>query len=117
MNTDEIQNTDNFVLIDTIDYVTNSIMSKTLIKKLTGTVKLVAVDTGQILTERVLPFDSFIQVIEGSAQVVMASRSVKVDVGQALIIPAHSRNSIEANVRFKMLSTVIKSGYEEVSVI
>jgi len=37
------------------------------------------------------------------------------ETGQSIIIPAHSRNSIKANVRFKMLSTIIKSGYEEVS--
>lgn len=35
--------------------------------------------------------------------------------GQAMIIPAHARHIITANIRFKMISTVIKSGYEEVS--
>ena len=38
-----------------------------------------------------------------------------VEAGQAIIIPAHAQNRIRANKRFKMLSTVIKSGYDDVS--
>jgi hypothetical protein len=34
------------------------------------------------------------------------------DTGQSIIIPAHTRNIIKANERFKMISTIIKSGYE-----
>jgi hypothetical protein len=36
------------------------------------------------------------------------------ETGQSIIIPAQARNTLKANVRFKMLSTVIKSGYEDV---
>jgi hypothetical protein len=32
--------------------------------------------------------------------------------GQSIIIPAHRPNIIKANERFKMISTIIKSGYE-----
>jgi hypothetical protein len=34
------------------------------------------------------------------------------DIGQSIIIPAHTANTVKANVRFKMISTIIKSGYE-----
>jgi hypothetical protein len=32
--------------------------------------------------------------------------------GQSIIIPAHAANIVRANERFKMISTIIKSGYE-----
>jgi quercetin dioxygenase-like cupin family protein len=115
MKTDDLFNSKHFVLLDTVEYTDNCIISKTIVEKLTGTVNVVAFDSGQRSSGRTLPFDSFIQIIEGSAQMIVDSKSMTVEVGQAVIIPAHSRNSIIANVRFKMLATVIKSGYEEVS--
>jgi hypothetical protein len=35
------------------------------------------------------------------------------ETGQAIIVPANTWNSIHASVRFKMISTIIKSGYED----
>jgi quercetin dioxygenase-like cupin family protein len=67
------------------------------------------------MTERSSPFDTFIQVIDGKAEIIIHGKSNMLNTGQSIIIPAHASNSIKANVRFKMLSTIIKSGYEEVS--
>lgn len=36
----------------------------------------------------------------------------RMSVGESIIILEHSPNMIKAKVRFKMISTVIKSGYE-----
>lgn len=105
-----------FGLNGSIEYVSNSIKSKTIVKKLTGTVQVHAFDSGQEFTERTSAFDSFIQILEGTARVTVDSRVINVTSGEAMIIPAHSRNTIVADMRFKMLSTVIKSGYEEESV-
>ncbi|MBL0744576.1 cupin domain-containing protein [Chryseolinea lacunae] len=85
-------------------------------KKTTGNVSVVSFDSGEALTEKSSAFDTFIQVIDGTAQILIDGVSNSLEVGQSIIIPAHSRNSITANVRFKMISTVIKSGYEEVEV-
>ncbi len=65
-----------------------------------------------MLTEKISPFDTFIQVIEGRAEVVIDDKSNLLETGSSIIIPAHTRNTIKANERFKMISTVIKSGYE-----
>ena len=55
-----------------------------------------------------------IQVIDGKAELIIDDKSHLLETGQSIIIPAHFRNTIKANVRFKMLSTIIKSGYEEI---
>lgn len=104
-----------FIVVEILEYIPNSVLIKTIIRKTTGNVSAVSFDSGEALTEKITPYDTFIQVIDGQAEVVINDVSHVLDVGQSIIIPAHTRNTINANVRFKMLSTIIKSGYEDVS--
>jgi len=76
-------------------------------------VSAVPFDSGEVLSVKVSPFDTFIQVIDGKAEIVIDGVSNLLNTGQSIIIPEHSNNTIKANVRFKMLSTIIKSGYED----
>lgn len=98
-----------------IDYVPNSVVFKTISKKVTGSVTAVSVDSGEILAEKISPFDTFVQVIDGKAEVIIDDTSHSLETGQSIIMPAHIRNTVKANVRFKMIFTIIKSGYEEFS--
>jgi quercetin dioxygenase-like cupin family protein len=113
MQRTEIEKSKTHILIEIIEYVPNSIVTKTMIRKTTGNISVVAIDTGEVLAEKISPFDTFIQIIEGKAEVVIDGKSNMIQVGQAIIIPAHASNSVRANERFKMISTIIKSGYEE----
>ena len=115
MQTTEIEKSKTHILIEIIEYVPNSIVTKTIIRKITGNISVIAIDTGEVLAEKISPFDTFIQIIEGKAEVVIDGKSKMVQIGQAIIIPAHTSNSVRANERFKMISTIIKSGYEESS--
>ena len=101
-----------FIIVEIIEYITNSVVIKTIIKKTTGNVTAVSFDSGEALTEKISPFDTFIQVIEGKAEVTIDDTNNLLITGDSIIIPAHSRHNIKANERFKMISTVIKSGYE-----
>ncbi len=105
-----------FILVETIEYVLHSVVIKTIIKKTTGTVTVSSFDTGESLAEKASPFDTFVQVIDGEAEITIDGDSHDLNIGQSIIIPAYSRNILKAKVRFKLLSTVIKSGYEEMVV-
>lgn len=100
------------IIVELIEYIPNSVLSKTIMKKTTGNVTVVSFDSGEALTERISPFDTFIQIIEGEAVIVIDKKSNSLDCGQGIIIPAHSSHIVKANQRFKMTQTVIKSGYE-----
>lgn len=100
------------VLIGIIEYVPNSVVSKTIIRKITGNISIVAIDMGEALAENISPFDILIQIIEGTAEVVVDDKSNTLQTGCGIIIPAHTSHIIKANERFKMISTIIKSGYE-----
>ena len=108
----EIEKSKIHILIEIIEYVPNSVVSKTIIRKTTGNISVVAIDTGEALAEKISPFDTFIQIIEGTAEVVIDDQPNMLQTGQGIIIPAHTSNIVKANGRFKMISTVIKSGYE-----
>jgi quercetin dioxygenase-like cupin family protein len=115
MQTNEIEKSKIHILIEIIEYVPYSVVSKTIIRKTTGNVSVVAIDTGEALAEKISPFDTFIQIIEGSADIVIDGQSNILHVGHGIIIPAHTSNMVKANGRFKMISTVIKSGYEGIT--
>jgi quercetin dioxygenase-like cupin family protein len=115
MQTSDIEKSRTHILIEIIEYVPNSVVSKTIIRKTTGNISIVAIDIGEALAEKISPFDTYIQVIEGVAEVVIDEKPNILQTGQAIIIPANASNIVKANERFKMISTVIKSGYEESS--
>jgi quercetin dioxygenase-like cupin family protein len=110
----ELEKSKIFRIVEIIEYVPNSVVIKTILKKTTGNISAVSFDSGEGFAEKTSPFDTFIQVIEGKAEIIIDSNPHHLRTGQSIIIPAHTRNLIKANERFKMISTVIKSGYEEV---
>jgi len=112
MQTKVVEKSRILILIEIIEYVPNSVVSKTIIRKTTGNISVMAIDTGEALAEKISPFDTFIQIIEGTAEVIIDDQPNILQMGQGIIIPAHTSNSVRANERFKMISTIIKSGYE-----
>jgi len=109
----EVEKAKVFIIVEIIEYVPNAVVIKTIIKKTTRNIRAVSFDSGEDLSLKTSPFDTFIQVIDRKAEIVIDDKSNLLETGQSIIVPAHSHNTIKANVRFKMISTVIKSGYEE----
>jgi quercetin dioxygenase-like cupin family protein len=100
------------IIAEIIEYVPNAILSKPIIKKITGNITLMSFDSGEELAEKISPFDSFVQIIDGSAEITINKKVHLLKLGEGIIIPAHAPNCIKANQRFKMIMTIIKSGYE-----
>ena len=112
MDISEVEKSKSFISVEIIEYVPNSVVIKTILKKTTGNISLMSVDSGEGLTEKTSPFDTFAQVIDGQAELVINGKSNVLKTGQAIVIPAHAPNLIKPNARFKMILTIIKSGYE-----
>ena len=109
----ELEKAKAHIIVEIIEYLPNSIVSKTIIKKTTGNITATSMDTGEEMIERSSPFDIYIQIIDGSATVSINDKKITLKLGEGMIIPAHSKHSFSAKEQFKMLTTVIKSGYEE----
>jgi quercetin dioxygenase-like cupin family protein len=100
------------IIVEIIEYIPNSVVTRTILTKTTGNVSMMSVDTGEGLLEKISPYDTFVQVIDGKAEIVLEGKTHTLNTGEAMTIPAHRSNTIHANERFKMIMTVIKSGYE-----
>jgi len=100
------------IIIEIIEYVPNAVVSKTIIKKTTGNITATSMAIGEELGEKTTPFDTYVQIIDGNAQVKIDDKSISLKLGEGIIIPAHAKHSCNANEQFKMITTVIKSGYE-----
>jgi quercetin dioxygenase-like cupin family protein len=112
MDAGEIEKSKALITVSIIEYVTNSVVIKTILKKSTGNISVMSFDSGEGLTEKTTPFDTFVQIIEGKAEIVISAVSHLLQTGQSIVIPAHASNLVKPNGRFKMILTVIKSGYE-----
>ena len=91
-----------------VEYSKGSIVSKQIINKKTGTVTLFAFDKGQSLSEHTAPFDAMAQVTDGTATVIIGGEPQKVKTGEMIIMPANITHAVKADVKFKMLLTMIR---------
>jgi quercetin dioxygenase-like cupin family protein len=102
-----------YIIVEIIEYMPNAVVSKTIIRKTTGNVTVSSFDAGEELAEKTSPFDNYIQIIDGTAEVTIDTSHFKLRLGEGIVIPAHSPHHFNAAEQFKMISTVIKSGYED----
>ncbi|MFM9909084.1 MAG: cupin domain-containing protein [Chitinophagaceae bacterium] len=112
MEISEVEKSKVHITVEIIEYVLNSVVIKTILKKSSGNISVMSFDDGEGLTEKSSPFDNFVQIIEGKAEIVISGKSNLLETGQSIVIPAHSSNFVKPNGRFKMILTIIKSGYE-----
>jgi quercetin dioxygenase-like cupin family protein len=108
----ELEKEKTYITVEIMEYVENAVVVKTILKKSTGNISVVSVDTGEGLTEKTSPFDTFAQVIDGKVELVIGGKLHLLKTGESIIIPAHIPNHVTPDGRFKMILTVIKSGYE-----
>jgi quercetin dioxygenase-like cupin family protein len=97
------------IIVEILEYVPHSVVSKTIIKKTSGNVTVTSFDEGAELAEKTNPFDTFIQIIAGEAEVIINEKTYNLKLGEGIIIPAHSAHCFDANEQFKMISTIIKN--------
>jgi quercetin dioxygenase-like cupin family protein len=96
-------------LEDLIEYQEDSVVSRTLLEKKTGTVTLFAFDDGQGLSEHTAPYDALVYVLEGEVEITISGKALRLKQGEITIMPANEPHALVAKTRFKMLLTMIKS--------
>jgi quercetin dioxygenase-like cupin family protein len=101
------------IVVEIIEYVSHSVVTKTILRKSTGNISVMSFDGGEGLQEKISPFDTYAQIIEGKAEIVINDEPHVLTAGMGIVIPAHTHNHIKPNGRFKMIQTIIKSGYTE----
>jgi len=96
------------IFSEMVDYSAEGIVSKRVIQKKTGNVSLFAFDKDQKLSEHTAPFDALIQVLDGTAEILIDGKPYILKHGDCIIMPANIPHAVNAVERFKMLLTMIK---------
>jgi quercetin dioxygenase-like cupin family protein len=90
-------------------YQAGSVVSRTLLQDETGTLTVFSFDEGQALSEHTVPFNAFIQVLDGQAEITIGGNPVLVDAGQIVLMPGGIPHRVRAVRKFKMLLTMFKT--------
>lgn len=101
------------IIVEILEYIPNAVVVKTIIRKSTGNITVSSVSEGEELGDKISAFDIYIQIIDGAAEVSINDKLYNLRLGEGIIIPANARHCFNASQQFKMISTIIKSGYED----
>ena len=96
-------------MVDLVDYQDSSVVSRTIIKKKTGTVTLFAFAQGEGLSEHTAAYDALVHIIEGEAEIVVSGTTFRLHAGEMVVLPANAPHAVSAVEPFKMILTMIKS--------
>src|SRR5690349_5168522 len=88
------------IIVEIIEYISNAVLSKTIIKKTTGNVTVISLASGEELAEKISPFDTYIQIIDGGAEIIIKDKKYQLKLGEGIVIPAHSSHKFNANEQF-----------------
>ncbi len=92
-----------------VEYQPDSVVSRTLEDKPSGTVTLCAFAAGQGLSEHTAPFDAMVYIADGEAEVSISGKALHLKTGDLTIMPANQPHALRADQKFKMLLIMVRS--------
>lgn len=96
-------------LADMLTYQEGAVISRALIDKKAGTITVFAFAEGEGLSEHTAPFDAFVQIIDGTAEITIAGVVHTVEAGRIIVLPANQPHALRALTKFKMLLVMIRA--------
>jgi len=96
------------LLIDAVGYQNGSIVSKQILKKPNGNVTLFAFDKDESLTEHTSPYEAVVYMVEGELEITIGGNPHNIKAGEIIVLPPNVAHGLRANIRSKMLLTMIK---------
>jgi len=96
-------------VVDLVDYQRDSVVSREILRKKTGTITLFALDEGQGISEHTAPFDALVFLLDGEAEITISQKSLRLREGEMVVMPANQPHALFAAKKFKMLLVMIRS--------
>jgi len=97
------------MILEIIEYVPDSIVCKTVIKNLNGSITATSYDEGEKFCEKSTESETYVQIIDGKACVTIDNIDHELHLGEGIIIPANILHCFKAEEKFKMITTMITS--------
>ncbi|MDD2556988.1 MAG: cupin domain-containing protein [Desulfuromonadaceae bacterium] len=95
------------------EYQEGAVVSRTLLKNASGTLTVFSFDAGQSLSEHTVPFNAFVQVLDGEGEITIDGKMSVVKPGEIILMPGGLPHSVHAMQRFKMLLTMFRTKVTE----
>lgn len=105
----ELPKSTSHIIVEIVEYIPDSVVTKTVIKKSGGDVTATSVDEGEELCEKTSEFDTYVQIIDGKADVTIGKKEFKLKLGEGIVIPANTVHCFNADEQFKMITTIINN--------
>lgn len=94
--------------LDLVEVQSGAVVSRTLVKKPSGTVTLFAFDTGEELSEHTAPYGALLYALQGEAEVRISAKPHEIHGGELLELPANQPHALHAHSPFKMMLIMIR---------
>lgn len=91
-----------------IDVQPAGVVSRTIVKKKTGTVTVFAFDADEGLSEHTTPYEALLMSLDGQADVTISGKSHRLDTGNIVRLPAGEPHAVKAIKPFKMILIMIR---------
>jgi len=91
-----------------IELQRGGVVSRTIVKKKTGTVTVFAFDADEGLSEHTTPYDALLMSLEGDAEIAISGKPHKLGSGDIIKLPAGEPHAVKAVTPFKMLLIMIR---------
>jgi quercetin dioxygenase-like cupin family protein len=92
-----------------LQYQSDAVVSRTILKAGGGSVTAFAFDGGQELSEHMTPFEALVLIVEGEAEISLAGTPFRVSSGQLLRLPGGQPHAVKALTRLKMILVMIRA--------
>src|ERR1043165_7087920 len=86
---EEVKKASSHIIVELVEYEHDAVVSKSIMKKTTGSINAMSFESGEGLNEKTVAFDTYAQIIDGSAHIVIAGRLTTLLTGQGIVTPAH----------------------------
>lgn len=96
------------ILKNLIAYQPGTVVSRTIVNRLAGTVTLFAFDQNQGLSEHTAPYDAMVYLLEGQVEIIISGKKHKLAAGEMIIMPSGKPHALKAAKKFKMMLVMIK---------
>ncbi len=96
-------------LTEVIQYQDGSVVSRTILKRDSGSITLFAFDQSQGLSEHTAPYDALVYLLDGEAEISIGGLAHRVKQGEMVVMPANQPHALKAITRFKMVLTMLRS--------
>ncbi|RZN63044.1 cupin domain-containing protein [Methanonatronarchaeum sp. AMET6-2] len=91
-----------------VDYQEDSIVSRTLMDRDSGSLTLFAIDKGQNISEHTAPYDALAIILDGKAEITIEQEKYTVKKDESIVMPKNKPHSLRGTEKFKMFLIMMK---------